>query len=95
MYSIDNELKSSSGNAGLAVSYGINLNWLQALVIWSLCSAQKKIISVERIIQYSKIKSEAPLIIEDCRPPTNWPQEGTITFKNLQVSKLLSKIVHL
>ncbi|XP_038906745.1 ABC transporter C family member 9-like isoform X2 [Benincasa hispida] len=71
-------------NAGLAVSYGINLNWLQALVIWSLCSAQKKIISVERILQYSKIKSEAPLVIEDSRPPSNWPQEGSITFKNLQ-----------
>ncbi|XP_022147026.1 putative ABC transporter C family member 15 [Momordica charantia] len=72
-------------NAGLAVSYGINLNSLQALIIWSICSAQKKIISVERILQYSKIKSEAPLVIEDCRPPSNWPQEGSITFKNLQI----------
>ncbi|KAA0049087.1 putative ABC transporter C family member 15 [Cucumis melo var. makuwa] len=72
-------------NAGLAVSYGINLNWLQALVIWSFCSAQKKIISVERILQYSKIKSEAPLVIEDSRPPSNWPQEGSITFKNLRI----------
>ncbi|XP_023539249.1 putative ABC transporter C family member 15 isoform X2 [Cucurbita pepo subsp. pepo] len=73
------------GNAGLAISYGINLNWLQASVIWSICSAQRKIISVERILQYSKIKSEAPLVVEDCRPPSNWPQEGSITFKNLQI----------
>ena len=43
-------------------------------------------ISVERIMQYSKIASEAPLLIEDHRPPNNWPEIGTICFKNLQVS---------
>uniref|UniRef100_A0A0A0L975 ABC-type xenobiotic transporter n=1 Tax=Cucumis sativus TaxID=3659 RepID=A0A0A0L975_CUCSA len=71
--------------AGLAVTYGINLNVLQATVIWNICNAENKIISVERILQYSKIKSEAPLVIENCRPPSNWPQDGTICFKNLQI----------
>ncbi|XP_022147122.1 ABC transporter C family member 9-like isoform X2 [Momordica charantia] len=70
--------------AGLAVTYGINLNVLQASVIWNICNAQNKIISVERVLQYSNIKSEAPLVIENCRPPSNWPQDGRICFKNLQ-----------
>lgn len=75
-----------AGIAGLAVTYGINLNVLQASVIWNICNAENKMISVERILQYSKLKSEAPMVIEECRPPVNWPQVGTICFKNLQVS---------
>ncbi|KAI3862972.1 hypothetical protein MKX03_005355 [Papaver bracteatum] len=71
--------------AGLAVTYGLHLNILQACVIWHLCNAQNKMISVERILQYSKLTSEAPLVIEECRPPSNWPEFGKICFKNLEV----------
>lgn len=70
----------------MAVTYGINLNVLQASVIWNMCNAENKMISVERILQYSNIASEAPTVIEDCRPPENWPDIGTIQFKNLQAS---------
>ncbi|XP_010269959.1 PREDICTED: putative ABC transporter C family member 15 isoform X2 [Nelumbo nucifera] len=71
--------------AGLAVTYGLNLNVLQASVIWNMCNAENKMISVERILQYSKITSEASLVIEECRPPNNWPETGAICFKNLQI----------
>ncbi|XP_044494172.1 putative ABC transporter C family member 15 isoform X2 [Mangifera indica] len=71
--------------AGLAVTYGINLNVLQASVIWNICNAENKMISVERILQYSKIRSEAPLVVEECRPANNWPEVGSICFKNLQI----------
>ncbi|KAM7275095.1 hypothetical protein ACFE04_016961 [Oxalis oulophora] len=71
--------------AGLAVTYGINLNILQAQVIWNICNAENKMISVERILQYSNLPSEAPLIIEDSRPPSNWPEVGTICFRNLEI----------
>lgn len=67
------------------MTYGINLNAQQASVIWNMCNAENKIISVERILQYSKLASEAALVIEDCRPPINWPSTGTICFRNLQV----------
>lgn len=70
----------------MAVTYGINLNVLQASVIWNICNAENKMISVERILQYSNLTSEAPLVIEDSKPPINWPQVGTICFKNLQAS---------
>ncbi|CAN0890518.1 ABC transporter C family member 9 [Linum grandiflorum] len=71
--------------AGLAVTYGINLNVLQASVIWNICNAENKMISVERVLQYTKIKGEEPLVIEECRPPANWPETGTICFKDLQI----------
>lgn len=71
--------------AGLAVTYGLSLNSQLASIIWNICNAENKMISVERILQYSRIKSEAPLLIEECRPPSNWPERGKICFKNLQV----------
>lgn len=71
--------------AGLAVTYGINLNVQQAAVIWNICNAENKMISVERVLQYSKLTSEAPLVIQDSRPSKEWPQNGTISFTNLQI----------
>ncbi|KAG0449852.1 hypothetical protein HPP92_027069 [Vanilla planifolia] len=71
--------------AGLAVTYGLNLNSQLATIIWNICNAENKMISVERILQYSRIPSEAPLFIEENWPPRNWPETGTIRFQNLQV----------
>uniref|UniRef100_A0A0R0EXR2 ABC-type xenobiotic transporter n=1 Tax=Glycine max TaxID=3847 RepID=A0A0R0EXR2_SOYBN len=45
------------GIAGLAVTYGLNLNTLQFNIIWSLCNLENKIISVERIFQYTSLPS--------------------------------------
>ncbi|KAJ3680648.1 hypothetical protein LUZ60_016926 [Juncus effusus] len=75
----------NSSIAGLAVTYALNLNWQITNVTWSICTVENKMISVERILQYSSIPSEAPVLIEDSRPPNKWPENGTICFKNLEV----------
>lgn len=74
-----------AGLAGLAATYGLNLNVLQAWVIWNLCNVENKMISVERILQFSNVPSEAPLIIEKSRPEPNWPLKGRIEMKDLHV----------
>ncbi|KAG0496551.1 hypothetical protein HPP92_001242 [Vanilla planifolia] len=71
--------------AGLAATYGLNLNILQAWVIWNLCNVENKMISVERILQFSDITSEAQLVIENNRPEKEWPNNGTIVIQNLHV----------
>lgn len=71
--------------AGLAVTYGLSLNVLQAWVIWNLCNVENKMISVERILQFSNIPSEAPEVIDDYKPDPNWPTRGQIELKNLHV----------
>ncbi|XAR64442.1 Xenobiotic-transporting ATPase [Bertholletia excelsa] len=71
--------------AGLVATYGLNLNILQAWVVWNLCNVENKMISVERILQFTNVPSEAPLVIEDCRPESKWPIEGKIEMKNLHV----------
>ncbi|XP_050204473.1 ABC transporter C family member 5 [Mercurialis annua] len=71
--------------AGLAVTYGLNLNARLSRWILSFCKLENKIISIERIYQYSQITSEAPSIIEDFRPPSSWPENGTIDLIDLKV----------
>jgi ABC-type multidrug transport system fused ATPase/permease subunit len=74
-----------SGLAGLAATYGLNLNVLQSWVIWNLCNVENKMISVERILQFTNIPSEAPLVIEDCGPKPEWPVDGRIELISLHV----------
>ncbi|KAL9238615.1 hypothetical protein vseg_013011 [Gypsophila vaccaria] len=71
--------------AGLAVTYGLNLNSLQSWVVWSLCNMENTIISVERTLQYTCLPSEPPLVIEENRPDSSWPSWGEIVIQNLQV----------
>ncbi|XP_010027279.3 putative ABC transporter C family member 15 [Eucalyptus grandis] len=71
--------------AGLVATYGLNLNVIQAWVIWNLCNVENKMISVERILQFTNIQSEAPLVIEDSRPDPEWPNEGKIELQELSI----------
>lgn len=71
--------------AGLAVTYGLNLNARLSRWILSFCKLENKIISIERIHQYSQIPGEAPPIIENSRPPSSWPENGTIELIDLKV----------
>uniref|UniRef100_A0A0E0CV21 MRP-like ABC transporter n=1 Tax=Oryza meridionalis TaxID=40149 RepID=A0A0E0CV21_9ORYZ len=71
--------------AGLAVTYGLNLNARMSRWILSFCKLENRIISVERIYQYCKLPSEAPLIIENSRPSSSWPENGNIELVDLKV----------
>ncbi|KAJ9547840.1 hypothetical protein OSB04_020383 [Centaurea solstitialis] len=70
--------------AGLAVTYGLQLNARLSRWILSFCKLENKIISIERIHQYCHIPSEAPPIIEECRPSPSWPEEGNIEIIDLK-----------
>ena len=39
--------------------------------------------SVERVKEYEKLPQEKPDIINNNRPPDNWPENGKITFENV------------
>ncbi|PIA65043.1 hypothetical protein AQUCO_00100490v1 [Aquilegia coerulea] len=58
---------------------------LQAFVIWLFGLVESDIISVERILQYTCIPSEAPLVVDANRPASNWPSQGEVTICNLQI----------
>lgn len=70
------------------MTYGLNLNARLSRWILSFCKLENKIISIERIYQYSQIPGEAAPVIEDARPPSSWPENGTIELIDLKVCSL-------
>ncbi|XP_057735804.1 ABC transporter C family member 10-like isoform X1 [Arachis stenosperma] len=75
----------TSGFIGMALSYGLSLNSSLVFAIQNQCTVANQIISVERLNQYMNIASEAPEIIQENRPPPNWPIKGKVQIHNLQI----------
>ncbi|XP_059669697.1 ABC transporter C family member 3-like [Cornus florida] len=71
--------------AGLAVTYGLNLNVQQVIVMWFISNLETRVISVERMLQYTSIPSEPPLTIEENRPDNHWPSRGEVDIRDLQI----------
>ncbi|KAJ2870063.1 Canalicular multispecific organic anion transporter 1 [Coemansia aciculifera] len=40
---------------------------------------------ISRFRQFSDINPEAPYIVDDCRVPSEWPQNGNVEFKDLSI----------
>lgn len=72
----------TAGVIGLTMSYALqitqSLNWIVRMTV----EVETNIVSVERILEYADIPSEAPTIITECRPPTDWPEVGEVRFKD-------------
>lgn len=72
-------------NVGMALSYGLSLNAVLYYAIYMSCFLENKMVSVERIKQFTVIPSEAEWIKKDPLPPPHWPTHGNIVLENLQV----------
>ncbi|KAE8681622.1 ABC transporter C family member 4 [Hibiscus syriacus] len=72
-------------NVGLSLSYGLSLNSVLFWAIYLSCFVENRMVSVERIKQFSKLEPEAAWHIEDRLPPPNWPAKGNVELKDLQV----------
>ncbi|OEL26000.1 ABC transporter C family member 14 [Dichanthelium oligosanthes] len=69
---------------GLSLSYGLSLNQVLFWAIWISCFIENKMVSVERIKQFTNIPSEAAWRIKDCLPDANWPTKGDIDVIDLK-----------
>uniref|UniRef100_M4CT91 ABC-type xenobiotic transporter n=1 Tax=Brassica campestris TaxID=3711 RepID=M4CT91_BRACM len=76
----------SSGFIGMALSYGLSLNMGLVYSVQNQCYLANWIISVERLNQYTHLTPEAPEVIEETRPPVNWPVTGRVEITDLQAS---------
>ncbi|KAE8665478.1 ABC transporter C family member 4 [Hibiscus syriacus] len=72
-------------NVGLSLSYGLSLNGVLFWAIYMSCFVENRMVSVERIKQFSRIQPEAAWHIQDRLPPPNWPAHGNVELKDLQV----------
>ncbi|KAF0905507.1 hypothetical protein E2562_007310 [Oryza meyeriana var. granulata] len=69
---------------GLSLSYGLSLNSVMFWAIWLSCNIENKMVSVERIKQFTTIPSEAEWRIKDTAPSANWPHKGDIDIIDLK-----------
>ncbi|GAB2220245.1 hypothetical protein Droror1_Dr00007888 [Drosera rotundifolia] len=72
-------------NIGLSLSYGLSLNAVLFWAIYISCFVENKMVSVERIKQFTSIPSEAEWTMKDLLPPPNWPSHGNIELQDLHV----------
>ncbi|WWD05496.1 hypothetical protein V865_003573 [Kwoniella europaea PYCC6329] len=74
-----------AGLVGLLMSYTISvtgtLNWL----VRSASEVEQNIVSVERVLGYANLPSEAADFIEDKKPSPKWPEQGSIEFDNFSM----------
>jgi len=72
--------KIDPGSAGISLSYAIgfadNILWLVRLYALN----EQNMNSVERIKEYLDVEQEAAAVLEDNRPPENWPSKGSVEF---------------
>lgn len=72
----------TAGMVGLAMSYALqitqSLNW----IVRQTVEVETNIVSVERVLEYARLPSEAPEIISKNRPPIAWPSNGAVSFNN-------------
>ncbi|XP_052199207.1 ABC transporter C family member 14 [Diospyros lotus] len=72
-------------NVGLTLSYGMSLNGVLFWAIYMSCFVENKMVSVERIKQFTNIPSEAEWKKKDCLPSLDWPNRGNVELRDLQV----------
>ncbi|TPX56510.1 hypothetical protein SpCBS45565_g08389 [Spizellomyces sp. 'palustris'] len=75
----------SPGWAGLALSYA--LSFADSL-LWTIrmhAEMEMSMNSVERVLEYAAVEQEPPAIVDDNRPPSNWPSTGHVQVRDLTI----------
>ncbi|KAJ2887608.1 hypothetical protein IWW38_005102 [Coemansia aciculifera] len=71
-----------AGLVGLSVAYALDfttaLNWS----VRTYTEVENSMTQLERVVEYARLPSEAPDVIEDHRPTDSWPEQGVVEFKN-------------
>ncbi|KAJ3215100.1 hypothetical protein HDU67_000804 [Dinochytrium kinnereticum] len=71
---------------GLALSYVLQVTQLLSLCIRQYTEAEVQLVSIERLHFYATgVETEAAEVVDDCRPPKDWPSEGAIQVQNLSM----------
>jgi ATP-binding cassette subfamily C (CFTR/MRP) protein 1 len=77
-------LKVDAGLAGLALSYALQITGTLNWTIRSFTETEAAMNSVERMLYYCEhVEQEAAYEIPEAIPPSDWPQTGNITFKDV------------
>ncbi|KAL8676645.1 MAG: hypothetical protein Q9186_006856 [Xanthomendoza sp. 1 TL-2023] len=72
----------SAGMVGLAMSYALqitqSLNW----IVRQTVEVETNIVSVERVLEYARLPTEAPERVSKSKPKIGWPAYGAVGIRN-------------
>uniref|UniRef100_A0A8C7WCX8 Cystic fibrosis transmembrane conductance regulator n=1 Tax=Oncorhynchus mykiss TaxID=8022 RepID=A0A8C7WCX8_ONCMY len=74
-----------AGSVGLALSYAVTLMGMFQWGVRQSAEVENMMTSVERVVEYTELESEAPWETQ-MRPPPEWPSQGLITFDRVSFS---------
>lgn len=74
-----------AGLAGLSLSYALTFNDYVLWIVRLYAVVEMNMNSVERLQEYMNLDKEAPAVIPDSRPPSDWPSKGEIKVSNLSL----------
>ncbi|KAM4560261.1 ATP-binding cassette sub-family C member 4-like [Odontesthes bonariensis] len=74
-----------AGDVGLALSYAVTLMGMFQWGVRQSAEVENLMTSVERVVEYTELESEAPWETQK-RPPPDWPSKGLVTFDQVNFS---------
>lgn len=73
-----------AGSVGFSLTYAMTLIILFQWMVRQSSLVENQMVSVERVLEYSELLSEAQLETdEEQKPPRDWPQQGEIISRNV------------
>jgi len=76
----------NASQAGLLLTYTLSVTSVTTFMVRSSVELETKLTSVERMVEYGRdIETEAAPIVDDYRPPDNWPSVGKIEFNDVSL----------
>ncbi|KAK2856772.1 hypothetical protein Q5P01_005507 [Channa striata] len=74
-----------AGSVGLALTYSVTLMGMFQWGVRQSAEVENMMTSVERVVEYTELESEAPWETQK-RPPPDWPSRGLVTFDRVSFS---------
>ena len=75
----------SAGMVGLAMSYALQITQVLSWMVRLSVEVETNIVSVERVLEYAQLPSEAEEIIHNNRPLPTWPARGQVQFNDFSM----------
>ncbi|KPV77486.1 uncharacterized protein RHOBADRAFT_24011 [Rhodotorula graminis WP1] len=86
MFGVGTRTSVSPSKTGLVLSYILTISSSFSWMVRQGAEVENDLNSVERVLHYAnELDKEAPAVIEDSRPPAEWPSGGAIEFKNVEM----------
>ncbi|KAJ8688541.1 hypothetical protein QAD02_024336 [Eretmocerus hayati] len=75
----------NAGLVGLSVSYALQITQTLNWIVRMTSEVETNIVAVERLKEYTETPQEAAWDVPENDPPSEWPQNGRVEFRDLKI----------